>query len=83
MNRSARVLITMVIVTLVIAVVTFNWINVSEAYGGGPPYYSRTTNMDKWTDPLPVLGAVDALTVLVVLALVYDIRRRKRTHTPN
>jgi hypothetical protein len=30
-----------------------------------------------------VLGAVDALTVLVVLALVYVIRRRKRTHTPN
>lgn len=26
------------------------WINfsaLSEAYGSGPPYYSRTTNMDK------------------------------------
>ena len=30
------------------------WLNTStlvEMYGSGPPYYSRTTNMDKWHKP--------------------------------
>ncbi len=84
MNRSAHALIaTIVIVILVLAVAAFNWINLSEAYGGGPPYYSRTTNMDKWTNPLPVLATVDALTLIAALALVYLIRRGSRKETQN
>lgn len=26
----------------------------SEYFGDGPPYFARTTNMDKWSNPLPV-----------------------------
>ena len=36
-----------------------------EAYGPGPPYFGRTTNMDKWSDPLPVLILVDGIGLLV------------------
>lgn len=49
------------------------WINFSalyEAYGSGPPYFSRTTNMDKWKDPLPYLIAADLL-VLVVASFAF------------
>jgi hypothetical protein len=39
---------------------------IAGAFGEGPPYYGRTTNMDKWKNPLPLLGVVDASTVLIV-----------------
>lgn len=79
MNRSTRILILTVMVALVSLVVAFNWINLSEAYGSGPPYYSRTTNMDKWTNPLPVLTAVDVLSLLIVALLALWIRRSRRS----
>jgi hypothetical protein len=47
---------------LVIAV----WVNLSvlaEAYGSGPPYYGRTTNMDKWEDRRPALIAGDVFVL--------------------
>lgn len=56
------------------------WLNydaLSEAYGSGPPYYSRTTNMDKWNNPVPGLVAIDGLSLLVVAAAVALYRRRK------
>lgn len=46
--------------------VGFNVVNLNEAYGNGPPYYARTTNMDKWTDPLPVLAAIDTTTAIAI-----------------
>ena len=55
------------------------WLNydaLSEAYGSGPPYYSRTTNMDKWHNPLPGLLALDGIAILVVAAAVAMFRRR-------
>jgi hypothetical protein len=55
------------------------WLNydaLTEAYGSGPPYYSRTTNMDKWHNPLPGLVAIDAIALLVVAAAVAMFRRR-------
>lgn len=55
------------------------WLNydaLSEAYGSGPPYYSRTTNMDKWHNPLPGLIAIDGIAILVVAAAVAMFRRR-------
>jgi hypothetical protein len=47
---------------------------IGEAYGAGPPYYGRTTNMDKWSDPLPRLLVID----LGALALVGVVARRLR-----
>ncbi|SAK70607.1 hypothetical protein AWB80_03695 [Caballeronia pedi] len=64
---------------LVIAVLVgaFNLFSLNEAYGDGPPYYARTTNMDKWTDPLPILAAVDAFALLVIFAsLCLALRKR-------
>ncbi|RKP50746.1 hypothetical protein [Trinickia fusca] len=57
-------------------VVAFNAINLIEAYGSGAPYYSRTTNMDKWTNPLPILGAVDAVTVVLIACYFRWAKRR-------
>ncbi|HLK99331.1 MAG TPA: hypothetical protein VK539_02060 [Myxococcaceae bacterium] len=57
-------------VLLLAGVAWLNVLNLSEAYGDGPPYYGRTTNMDKWSDPVPVLLVLDAVTLAVVGALL-------------
>jgi hypothetical protein len=52
------------------------WLNTSlliEAYGSGPPHYGRSTNMDKWSDPRPVLLLVDGAALATVL-----LRARRR-----
>jgi hypothetical protein len=47
-----------------------------EAYGNGPPYYGRTTNMDKWDSPIAVLVIVDVLALGSGVGLVtYALRR--------
>ena len=48
-----------------------------EAYGSGPPYYSRTTNMDKWHNPIPGLLMLDGLALLMSAAAVQLYRRRR------
>jgi len=56
-------------VVLCAVLVTTGAINLSnlvEAYGSDAPYYSRSANMDKWTDPLPMLGAVDTVVLFAV-----------------
>jgi hypothetical protein len=30
-----------------------------EYFGNGPPYFGRTTNMDKWSNPIPALAIAD------------------------
>jgi hypothetical protein len=51
---------------LLAAVGWFNYRACTEAYGSGPPYYGRTTNMDKWSDPRPLLIKVDAAAALLL-----------------
>ncbi len=65
------------LLVLVLLIVAFNAINLTEAFGNGPPYYGRTTNMDKWSNPLPVLAGVDALGVLAIAAYMYFLRRKR------
>lgn len=61
-----------IISAVVIGVVCyFNYLNIVEAYGGGPPYYDRTTNMDKWQNPVPMLIAVN----LVALGAIFGLFR--------
>jgi len=36
------------------------------AFGDVPPYYGRTTNMDKWQNPIPTLVTVDVITLVVI-----------------
>lgn len=49
-----------------------------ESYGSGPPYYGRTTNMDKWTNPAPGLLAIDLPGLGVAGGLVYLGLRLRR-----
>ena len=51
---------------------------VVESYGPGPPYYGRTTNMDKWTDPVPGLLAIDLPGLGIAGGLVYFGLRQRR-----
>lgn len=64
MLKKRFIIIIFILVTCIIA---FNIINLLDAYGSGPPYYSRTTNMDKWENPLPVIVTVDFLTILALI----------------
>ncbi|MFO0575087.1 MAG: hypothetical protein U1A78_13950 [Polyangia bacterium] len=57
------------------------WINygaLSEAYGSGPPYYGRTVNLDKWSDPLPGLLMLDVPALLMLAAATALFLRRQR-----
>lgn len=50
------------------------WVNVDaliEAFAEGAPCYGRTTNIDKWENPLPILVTID----LIVIALVTPAMR--------
>ncbi|NML29675.1 hypothetical protein HHL14_02355 [Paraburkholderia sp. G-4-1-8] len=71
----ASVLAGGVLFAFIAAVIVFNAINLNEAYGRGEPYYSRTTNMDKWSDPLPILAAVDGAAVILIAGGVFLWRR--------
>lgn len=75
-SRTVRVLLGLSLTVVIVLVVAFNTTNLIEAYGSGAPYYSRTTNMDKWTNPLPILGAVDAVTVAVIACYLRWAKRR-------
>lgn len=75
-NRLVRIAFGVALLIVVVLIVTFNAINLSEAFGNGPPYYGRTTNMDKWSNPLPVLAGVDLLGVLAVASYLYFLRRK-------
>jgi hypothetical protein len=80
LKRSALVLVFFA-VSLLGVVLWVNYTNLVEAYGDGPPYYGRTTNMDKWSDPLPALVVVDLL-VLVLIGLILGVIIRKRRRSP-
>ncbi len=79
-NRTAVVVLGALLLLLLALVIAFNVLNLQEAYGGGPPHYSMTTNRDKWSNPLPTLGIIDGITVLIVAAYVYVLRTAQRKH---
>jgi hypothetical protein len=55
-------------IAVLLAAFWINYVNLTEAYGSGPPYYSRTTNMDKWSNPIPFLVIVNIVAIgLIVL----------------
>lgn len=70
-----------------VAAVTFiviggvaTYLALSESYGSGPPYFGRTQNMDKWSDPIPVLVAVDLVCVAAATLLWRAGNRLLRSH---
>jgi hypothetical protein len=46
-----------------------------EAFGGGPPFYGRTTNMDKWVNPIPALLLINAIGLIIAFALLKLVRK--------
>jgi hypothetical protein len=54
----------------------FNMVVLTEAFGSGPPYYSRTTNMDKWSNPFPWLVPFNAIFVFAALVILRASRGR-------
>ncbi|URV28016.1 hypothetical protein [Burkholderia gladioli] len=80
-RRHLKIALGLLALVVVALAAAFNVLNLREAYGDGPPYYGRTTNMDKWESPLPMLLPVDA--VVIVLLGVYAIwLRRTRSRNP-
>lgn len=69
MNRHLALLLLLVSVGLFgfVAYVTYD--NVIGAFGSGPPYYSQTTNMDKWQNPMPYLVGLDLIVLVVIFLL--------------
>lgn len=66
---SGRALRACVALLLLGAVAWVSYASLSEAYGTGPPFYSRTTNMDKWEDPWPLVLGLDAGAIIVAALL--------------
>lgn len=56
-----------------------NVTNLVEAFGSGPPYYGRTTNMDKWSNPIPFLVVIDLCAIFVVFVL-FSLLKKSRKH---
>lgn len=75
-HRFIRVSVGALLVVFIAGVAMFNGLNLIEAYGSGEPYYSRTTNMDKWTNPLPALCATDTVTVALTIGYFLWTRRK-------
>lgn len=74
------------LVALILAVVCLGvYLNIEvylEYFSDGPPYFGRRENMDKWSDPRPVLGAVDTGFVFFLLLLARIWKAAPRTFAP-
>jgi hypothetical protein len=83
-NSSPRRLYTLFAATFAVAVLVICTLRTRatylEFYGDGPPYYDRTTNMDKWESPLLDLVVSNALGLALVALTAYSIRRRSRSN---
>ena len=62
---------------ILIGLVFINYAVLMEAYGSGPPYYGRTTNMDKWVSPLPRLAIIDIIGIISLLLLAVFSRSKR------
>lgn len=55
---------------ILLTLVVISYLVIAEAFGHGPPYYGRTTNMDKWTNPLFTLVAIDIVGACLAALLI-------------
>lgn len=75
-RRLFHVWIGTILLVAIAGVVALNGFNLVEAYGSGAPHYSRTTNMDKWSDPLPALYLTDSVTVALAVGYIAWTKRK-------
>ena len=69
MKKMLAVLLMSLSVAALCLMVYVNYDNISGAFGSGPPYYDRTTNMDKWQNPLPYLLGLDLIALAGIVLL--------------
>jgi len=62
------------------AVVWLNMTILLEAFGSGPPYYGRTTNMDKWQNPIPWLAVIDFFVLLIMILVLLPVLQKMIQH---
>jgi general stress protein CsbA len=78
----SRVLAVAALAAVVAAAAFAAYVNVDNvvgAFGDGPPYYGRSTNMDKWANPIPFLVVLDVVVIAAgYLAARWAIRVLRR-----
>lgn len=73
-----RYVLSILVILTVICLFFGDYLTLTEFYGAGPPYYSRTTNMDKWINPLPRLIFLNAAGIAIVLILLRLIKKDQK-----
>jgi len=69
MKKYLALLLLLLSVGLISFAVFVTYDNIVGAFGPGPPYYSQTTNMDKWQNPVPYLIGLDLFVLVIVFFL--------------
>jgi hypothetical protein len=81
-GRTWRVSLLTALIATTVAVCAWASTRVwDEAYGAGPPYYGRTTNMDKWEDPRSQLLWLNGSGLMLVAALLVAMRTMRRSRS--
>lgn len=68
-------------VSLAAMAVAYNIYVWTEMFGDGPPFYGRTTNMDKWDDPRPWIIPMDIVAACAILLTLRRLRRPRDQRT--
>jgi hypothetical protein len=66
---------------LAVAVIGLAYVHFSvylEFFSDGPPYYGREENMDKWSDPRPMLIVIDTIFLGIAGISGWRLRARQR-----
>ena len=78
LKQVGGVILGIVLIALILFTIYINYDNVVGAFGSGPPYYSQTTNMDKWRNPIPFLVLIDIVVIAVsVIGFKWIVNSRK------
>ncbi|WP_186148326.1 hypothetical protein [Burkholderia gladioli] len=76
-RRPLKFAVGVLLLIIAVGAIAFTALNLQDAYGNGPPYYGRTTNMDKWENPLPVLVPVDVGVIVLIGIYAVWLRRTR------
>ena len=78
LKQIGGVVLGIALIGIILFVLYINYDNLIVAFGSGPPYYSQTTNMDKWQNPIPFLVLIDVVVIGVsTLGFKWIVNSRK------